>query len=68
MKKYPFIPQAFLSLLMISLDADGYLAEIQHLFRSESFNIITGGGYFNSDEELVTDISLFPPELNNLDT
>jgi tetratricopeptide (TPR) repeat protein len=35
-------------------DEDGYLAEIQHLFRLQQFNIISGIGYFSADDRQET--------------
>jgi len=32
-------------------EEDGYMAEVQHLFRSERFSIITGIGHFDQDRE-----------------
>ncbi len=32
-------------------EVDGYIAELQHLFRAERFNIISGLGYFEGDVE-----------------
>src|SRR5512136_1286921 len=32
--------------LKTEADDDGYSGELQHIFRTERFNIITGGGYF----------------------
>jgi hypothetical protein len=43
----------------IKLEEDGYMAEIQHLYRSEKIGIISGFSFFRSDETL--DISFFPP-------
>ena len=52
----------------LSLDTDGYLTEVQHLFRFERFNIISGGGYFKSDQKLVIATSLSSPEVDKSDT
>jgi tetratricopeptide (TPR) repeat protein len=45
------------------LDQDGYIAEVQHLFRSERFNITTGIGHYDADIKLtlVTIATLLPP-------
>lgn len=32
-------------------EADGYMAEVQHLFRSERFSIISGAGHFHENRE-----------------
>jgi tetratricopeptide (TPR) repeat protein len=38
-----------------NVEEDGYMVEIQHLFRTERFNVVSGIGYFNQDrEELLT--------------
>ena len=39
---------------------DGYMGEIQHLFKSDRFHITSGGGYFDADQEN-TDIYFLPP-------
>ena len=44
-------------------DEDGYIAEVQHLFRSERFNVTTGIGHYDADSKLslVTIATLLPP-------
>jgi hypothetical protein len=44
-------------------DADGYTTEIQHLYHSDRFKLVSGAGYFTSDEELDSnvDFTLDPP-------
>ncbi|WP_300463733.1 FecR domain-containing protein [Desulfobacula sp.] len=46
----------------ISEEEDGFMGEIQHLFRSERFNIINGVGYFSADRKTIT-----PPEITETD-
>jgi len=43
-------------------DADGYTTEIQHLYHSDRFKLVSGAGYFSSDEKLnsVIDFILDP--------
>lgn len=46
----------------IDTDEDGYLAEGQYLFRSDRFDLITGGGRFDADrEEVMTQTIPIPP-------
>ncbi len=40
-------------------DRDGYLSEIQHLFRSDVFNVSSGGGYFHSDRKCAINMNAF---------
>jgi tetratricopeptide (TPR) repeat protein len=35
----------------INIERDGYLAEIQHLYRTEAFKIVGGAGYFRENQE-----------------
>lgn len=51
----------------LSAQEDGYMAEVQHLFRSDRFNIINGGGYFSADRKRLTGIDPFPPEITETD-
>lgn len=43
---------------VLSDDDDGYTAEIQHQFRSERFNIISGAGLFSGDNRNVIDLTI----------
>ena len=47
--------------LEIETEEAGYMVEAQYLFRSDRFRITGGMGYFDSDEEEVTTLTLFPP-------
>ncbi|MCK5230382.1 MAG: TonB-dependent receptor, partial [Desulfobulbaceae bacterium] len=55
----------------IAVDSESYMAEIQHLFRSERFHMTSGIGYFDaSEDEIITDY-IFPsssPNKNKYDT
>jgi len=46
--------------LDFSTKEDGYMGEIQHLFKSDGFHITSGGGYFDADQEQ-TDVFFSPP-------
>jgi outer membrane receptor protein involved in Fe transport len=46
----------------LAVDEDGYMAELQHLFRSERFSITSGIGHFNADGESIS-ILTFQPQL-----
>ena len=49
-------------------DNDGYLAEIQHLFRSPLFNLTSGLGHLSVDEKIVSNIIPFlPPDVSEFD-
>ena len=43
------------------VDEDGYIAEVQHLFRMERFSVISGIGHFSSDRKDVDILFPFPP-------
>ncbi len=53
-------------------DVDNFGGELQHLYRSQKFNITSGIGYFDLDGEEIFNFSLFgvpdPPEITSLDT
>jgi tetratricopeptide (TPR) repeat protein len=53
----------FTSDVDVTLDQDGYIAEVQHLFRSERFHITTGIGHYDADVELTLEAitTLLPP-------
>jgi tetratricopeptide (TPR) repeat protein len=42
------------------LEEDGYLTEVQHLFRSERLSIISGAGYFHGNREIEEKLSFLP--------
>jgi tetratricopeptide (TPR) repeat protein len=46
----------------ISEEEDGFMGEVQHLFRSERFNTINGVGYFSADRK-----TIIPPEITETD-
>jgi tetratricopeptide (TPR) repeat protein len=50
-----------------STDEDGYMTEVQHLFNSERFHIISGAGYFDSDQKNADIIFLPPAVVTNND-
>lgn len=43
-------------------DQKGVMAEIQHLFRAETFNLISGIGYFHSESDHIDTATGTPPE------
>ena len=45
----------------VDLDTDGYLAEVQHLFRYRQFHITSGVGRFDGDEKEKLEIDFGPP-------
>ena len=47
----------------ISVDENAYMAEIQHLFRSEYINFISGAGHFKTDRKDTIKTGLFNPPL-----
>jgi hypothetical protein len=47
--------------LKVEVEEDGYMAEVQHLFRSERFRITSGVGHSSSDEKELTDLTIFLP-------
>jgi tetratricopeptide (TPR) repeat protein len=47
-----------------NIEADGYMAELQHLFRWERGNMVSGLGYFRSDLKETTIFSPMPPSIN----
>jgi outer membrane receptor protein involved in Fe transport len=56
----PFPP--FLVQSDLATDEDGYLAEVQHLFRFERFQVASGVGYYSADsDETVTFQPQVPP-------
>ncbi|MCK4827996.1 TonB-dependent receptor, partial [bacterium] len=65
------------SFLEISpIDDDGFLTEIQHMFRTKRFSVTTGIGHFNADEraegslsfQLFPDLSGGTPDISNTHT
>ncbi len=44
-----------------AFDEKAYGIEVQHLFRSRYVNLRTGGGYFNTDVDIESDVTLGPP-------
>ena len=45
----------------LTTDEDGYLGEIQHLYRSTRFHVISGAGYFGADRKNVVRFPSSPP-------
>ncbi|OEU81005.1 MAG: hypothetical protein BA872_05200 [Desulfobacterales bacterium C00003060] len=41
------------------IDTNGYMAEIQHLFHSSRFRVISGLGHFNADSKGATSLSFY---------
>lgn len=60
---FPFLPPIQVEQdFRYTTEEDGYLAEVQHQFRSERFSMIAGIGYFDSDRKDVRTLeSLQPP-------
>ena len=48
-------------------EEDGYIAEVQHLFRSDQFHVISGGGHFSSLQKDSSLIFFPPPQLSETD-
>jgi tetratricopeptide (TPR) repeat protein len=48
-------------------DEDGYVAEVQHLFRLERFHVISGIGNFSAERRDVIDFSPFPRRVREVD-
>jgi outer membrane receptor protein involved in Fe transport len=46
--------------LDFATDGDGYMAEVQHLFRSERFHVTSGVGHFSADRKDVTNSAASP--------
>jgi tetratricopeptide (TPR) repeat protein len=64
----PLPPTVVPADLDISTDDDGYMAEIQHVFKTERFNVVTGAGYFSNDFKEVFTLGPFPPDVNDTET
>jgi tetratricopeptide (TPR) repeat protein len=47
----------------INIDEDGYMAEVQYLFRSERLKVTGGAGHFSSDEQSLATFTLIIPDL-----
>jgi Tfp pilus assembly protein PilF len=47
----------------IEHEDDGYMAEVQNLFRSDRFSIVSGLGFFRADQKDTLIFSPMPPEL-----
>jgi tetratricopeptide (TPR) repeat protein/opacity protein-like surface antigen len=63
-EQFPFGPSLPIKL---ETEEDGYIAEVQHLFRSDRFQMISGGGHFSSLQEN-SSLFLFPPaQLSEID-
>jgi tetratricopeptide (TPR) repeat protein len=60
-KDQSFLPEFDLS-YSFEEDQDGVMAEIQHLFRSPSANLISGIGYFHAESDHVDTYNGFPPD------
>ena len=54
---FPFGPSFPIEL---GTEEDGYIAEVQHLFRSDRFHVISGGGHFSALRK-DTNLVFFPP-------
>ena len=54
------IPEAFFS-FSFEQEEDGIMGEIQHLFRSEQVNLISGIGYFHAETDNVDAFTGMPP-------
>jgi len=48
-------------------EADGYIAEVQHLCRSELFHVTGGVGHFDEDVDLVSTFFPLPPEVEKIE-
>jgi tetratricopeptide (TPR) repeat protein len=48
-------------------DEDGYMAEVQHLFRSERFHVTSGVGHFSADRKDVMNFAPGPPTVEETD-
>lgn len=46
----------------LSTDIEGYMAEVQHLFRSSNFHLVSGAGYLGGNQKSTTNLPGFPPE------
>ena len=55
------IPEYFFS-FSFEQEEDGIMGEIQHLFRSEQFNLISGIGYFHAETDSVDTFTGMPPD------
>jgi tetratricopeptide (TPR) repeat protein len=54
-------PEPFLDSLDLNFPSqDAYSGELQHLFRSQHFNLTTGAGYFDIDADLETTLVTIP--------
>jgi tetratricopeptide (TPR) repeat protein len=52
---------------LLEEEQKGYMAEVQHLFRSTRFNLISGLGYFNSDSDVFdSDIGQFDQQADHV--
>ena len=52
------IPEAGIDNLDLKTDAQSVGAELQHLYRSTYFNLVTGAGYFHVDGETVSNTQI----------
>ncbi len=56
-----FPPDAFIRRVSVAEDDASYIGEMQHLYRSERFSLITGAGHFRGDVDDETNFGFFPP-------
>ncbi len=52
---------------IIEQDNDGYLTEIQHLYRSQYFNVTTGASYFSSHDSEIQTLGPALPDVTDVD-
>jgi tetratricopeptide (TPR) repeat protein len=54
-------------LVDIGLEDKGYLAEVEHFFRSQRFSITSGAGHYSSDEKFSQAFLPLPPDVEKSD-
>ena len=65
----PLPPMQVLRDIDLKTDEDGYIAEVQHLFRHEIFSLISGVGHFDADSKDITTITtVSPPPITTTST
>ena len=66
---FPFPPIQVKQDIDLETDEDGYIAEVQNLFRHKIFSLISGIGHFDADSQDITTITtVSPPPLTSTST